>query len=157
MCRKFRGALVFSSALGSRAFAAIHENSWITAVMATNRAAFGNDEIVGVSQALARVLEQVRVVANTDATVLILGETGVGKELIARRIHDESSRQRGPMITMNCASIPRDLFESSSSDMYAGPSRARHAIALGESKRLMAGLSFSTKSGRFRWSCKASC
>jgi len=80
--------------------------------MATNRAAFGNDEIVGVSQALARVLEQVRVVANTDATVLILGETGVGKELIARRIHDESSRQRGPMITMNCASIPRDLFES---------------------------------------------
>jgi transcriptional regulator with GAF, ATPase, and Fis domain len=47
-----------------------------------------------------------------DTTVLILGETGVGKELIARRIHHESHRRRAPMITVNCASIPRDLFES---------------------------------------------
>ena len=82
--------------------------------MTTKQAAIDNDagEIVGVSQALAGILEQVRAVATTDATVLIFGESGVGKELIARRIHDESRRCRGPMITVNCASIPRDLFES---------------------------------------------
>jgi len=82
--------------------------------MTTKHAAIDSDagEIVGVSQALAGILEQVRAVATTGATVLIFGETGVGKELIARRIHDESRRCRGPMITVNCASIPRDLFES---------------------------------------------
>jgi formate hydrogenlyase transcriptional activator len=82
--------------------------------MASNRPAAGNDgtEILGVSRALAQVLEQARAVAPTDATVLILGESGVGKELIARRIHDESRRCRRPMVTVNCASIPRDLFES---------------------------------------------
>ena len=82
--------------------------------MTTKHAAIDTDagEIVGVSQALAGILDQVRAVATTDATVLIFGESGVGKELIARRIHDESRRCRGPMITVNCASIPRDLFES---------------------------------------------
>jgi transcriptional regulator with GAF, ATPase, and Fis domain/truncated hemoglobin YjbI len=82
--------------------------------MTTKYAAIENGagEIVRVSQALADILEQVRAVATTDATVLIFGETGVGKELIARRIHGESRRCRGPMITVNCASIPRDLFES---------------------------------------------
>ena len=82
--------------------------------MTTRHAAIDSEagEIVGVSQALAGILEQVRAVATTGATVLIFGETGVGKELIARRIHDESRRCRGPMITVNCASIPRDLFES---------------------------------------------
>ena len=82
--------------------------------MDTNHTAIGDDagEIVGASRALTGILEQVRAVAPTDATVLIFGESGVGKELIARRIHDESRRCRGPMITVNCASIPRDLFES---------------------------------------------
>src|SRR6516225_1276535 len=82
--------------------------------MTTNHTAIGDDagEIVGASRALTGILEQVRAVAPTDATVLIFGESGVGKELIARRIHDESRRCRGPMITVNCASIPRDLFES---------------------------------------------
>jgi transcriptional regulator with GAF, ATPase, and Fis domain len=82
--------------------------------MSTNHATIGNDagEIVGVSQALVGILEQARAVAATDATVLILGDSGVGKELIARRIHNESRRCHRPMITVNCASIPRDLFES---------------------------------------------
>lgn len=68
--------------------------------------------IVGTSRALAAVLDQADAVANTEATVLILGETGVGKELIARRIHDRSAHQAGPLVTVNCASIPHDLFES---------------------------------------------
>ncbi|WP_422930000.1 sigma 54-interacting transcriptional regulator [Singulisphaera sp. PoT] len=72
--------------------------------------AFG--EIVGKSPALEAVLQQVELVGPTDANVLILGESGTGKELIARAIHDRSRRRDGPMIKVNCASIPRELFES---------------------------------------------
>ena len=72
----------------------------------------GFEEIVGASAALKRVQRQVKVVAPTDATVLILGETGTGKELIARAIHRLSSRRSCPFITLNCAAIPTGLLES---------------------------------------------
>jgi transcriptional regulator with GAF, ATPase, and Fis domain len=68
--------------------------------------------IVGNSPGLRKVLEQVELVAPTDSSVLILGESGVGKELIARAIHDRSPRADRPMVKVNCASIPRELFES---------------------------------------------
>jgi len=70
------------------------------------------EEIVGVSTALRRVQQQVEVVAPTDATVLILGETGTGKELVARAIHRMSPRKHMPFITLNCAAIPTGLLES---------------------------------------------
>jgi len=73
---------------------------------------FGADEIVGESQALLGVLTEVREVAGTDATVLILGETGTGKELIARAIHYASQRRERPLIKVNCAAIPATLIES---------------------------------------------
>ena len=69
-------------------------------------------EIVGVSSALRRVQQQVEVVASTDATVLILGETGTGKELVARAIHRMSPRRNLPFVTLNCAAIPTGLLES---------------------------------------------
>ena len=69
-------------------------------------------EMVGGSTALKRVLRQVEVVAPTDATVLILGETGTGKELVARAIHRLSPRRDMPCITLNCAAIPTGLLES---------------------------------------------
>jgi transcriptional regulator with GAF, ATPase, and Fis domain len=69
-------------------------------------------EILGTSKALKDVLRQIRVVAPTDSTVLIGGESGTGKELVARAIHDLSPRHARPLITVNCASIPRELFES---------------------------------------------
>lgn len=72
--------------------------------------AFGG--IVGQSPGLQKVLTQVELVAPTDTSVLVLGESGVGKELIARAIHDESPRADRPMVKVNCASIPRELFES---------------------------------------------
>src|SRR6266481_2195672 len=68
--------------------------------------------IVGNRAALRRVLAMVRVVAPTDATVLINGETGTGKELIAQAIHKGSSRSNGPFVKANCAAIPVDLLES---------------------------------------------
>ncbi|MGD0133828.1 MAG: sigma 54-interacting transcriptional regulator [Bryobacteraceae bacterium] len=70
------------------------------------------EEIVGTSAALKRVMGQVEIVAPTDATVLVLGETGTGKELIARAIHKTSGRRNRPFITLNCAAIPTGLLES---------------------------------------------
>lgn len=68
--------------------------------------------IVGTSPALKRMLKQITAVANTPASVLILGESGVGKELVARAIHAQSPRADGPLVKVNCASIPKELFES---------------------------------------------
>jgi formate hydrogenlyase transcriptional activator len=70
------------------------------------------EEIVGTSAALKRVMGQVAIVAPTDATVLILGETGTGKELVARAIHKLSDRRKRPFVTLNCAAIPTGLLES---------------------------------------------
>ncbi len=69
-------------------------------------------DVVGQSAALRRVLEHVDAVATTGATVLIRGESGVGKELVARAIHERSGRADGPLVKVNCACIPRELFES---------------------------------------------
>ena len=107
--------------------------SWLTEVPAVNNTAlfgmedatsadvaFDNNElcvsgmppIVGRSAALRRVLRMVRIVAPTNATVLINGETGTGKELIAEAIHKCSDRSNGPFVKVNCAAIPAGLLES---------------------------------------------
>ena len=72
----------------------------------------GLPRIIGTSFALRRVLEMVRVVAQTETTVLINGETGTGKELIAEAIHKCSDRANGPFVKVNCAAIPAGLLES---------------------------------------------
>src|ERR1041384_478604 len=70
------------------------------------------EEMVGNSAALRRILRHVEVVAPTDANVLILGETGTGKELVARAVHRLSPRRNHPFVTLNCAAIPTGLLES---------------------------------------------
>jgi predicted ATPase/transcriptional regulator with GAF, ATPase, and Fis domain len=70
------------------------------------------EEIVGISPALHAVLSRVSKVAPTDSTVLITGETGTGKELIARAVHKRSQRSSRPFVSINCAAIPRDLIAS---------------------------------------------
>ena len=70
------------------------------------------DDIVGNSELLRRVLREVETVAPAGSTVLIYGETGTGKELIARAVHNLSSRQSNPFVRLNCAAIPTDLIES---------------------------------------------
>jgi len=68
--------------------------------------------IIGRSAPIEKILQQVELVAPTDATVLVTGESGTGKELIARAIHEASQRSGRPLIRVNCAAIPRELFES---------------------------------------------
>jgi formate hydrogenlyase transcriptional activator len=93
--------------------AAIHNGSFGEDGAMTNTAQGGGLlRIVGSSAALRRVLELVRIVGPTDATVLINGETGTGKELIAEAIHQCSQRSRGPFVKVNCAAIPAGLLES---------------------------------------------
>ena len=70
------------------------------------------DEIIGESTGLKRILEQVQIAAPTDSTILIQGETGTGKELIARAIHNLSARRERTMVKVNCAAIPMGLLES---------------------------------------------
>jgi DNA-binding NtrC family response regulator len=69
-------------------------------------------EIVGRSPGLVQMLDRLALVAATGSTVLVLGETGTGKELVARAIHDRSPRREGPLVTVNCAALPRELVES---------------------------------------------
>jgi len=74
--------------------------------------AAGFDEIIGVSAPMHRIFEMIRRVADSDVPVLIMGDSGTGKELVARAIHRRSSRKDGPFIAINCGAIPENLLES---------------------------------------------
>ncbi len=76
------------------------------------RGQIGFEQIIGTSGAIKHVLEMVETVAQSDSTALLLGETGTGKELIARAIHDHSRREGRPFVKLNCAAIPTGLLES---------------------------------------------
>ncbi|HEX9919506.1 MAG TPA: sigma 54-interacting transcriptional regulator, partial [Pyrinomonadaceae bacterium] len=72
----------------------------------------GFGRLLGSSPALQRILKQARAVASTSATVLLAGENGTGKEMLARAVHEESPRAAGPFIAVSCAALPEALFES---------------------------------------------
>lgn len=74
--------------------------------------AVGTEDLIGQSAGLARIRHQIAMVAATDASVLITGESGTGKELVAKAIHQLSGRRGKPLVRVNCAAIPRELFES---------------------------------------------
>jgi formate hydrogenlyase transcriptional activator len=76
------------------------------------RTEYNFEEIIGESPSLKRILEQLKTVAPTDSTILVLGETGTGKELIARAIHNLSARRERTLVKINCAAIPTGLLES---------------------------------------------
>ncbi|EMI15844.1 transcriptional regulator, NifA subfamily, Fis Family [Rhodopirellula maiorica SM1] len=85
------------------------ENDYLQEEVNTNHS-FG--DMVGSSAALQKVTQQIELVAPTDSTVLVTGESGTGKELVAREIHRRSSRSDRPLIKVNCAAIPRELYDS---------------------------------------------
>jgi formate hydrogenlyase transcriptional activator len=102
----------------------------------------GLPRIVGNSAALRRVVDMVRIVAPTDATVLINGETGTGKELIAEAIHKYSDRSNGPFVKVNCAAIPAGLLESELFGHERGAYTGAVARGLGRFERAHRGTLF---------------
>jgi len=114
-------------------------------------------EVVGKSGALCEVLEQVEIAAPSDPTVLVLGETGTGKELIARAVHRLSSRRDGPFIKLNCAAIPTGLLESELLVTKRAPLQVRSARRLeGSNSRMRAHCSW-TRSVKSRWTFSPNC
>ena len=91
----------------------------------------GFEKIVGTSDTLQYVLFRIKQVAPTDATVLILGETGTGKGMVAHAIHELSARKDRPMITVNCASLPANLVESELFGREKGAFTGAHAKQVG--------------------------
>ena len=116
-----------------------------------------SNEIVGTSAAIEAVLDQVEVVAPTDSTVLINGETGTGKELIARAIHNVSSRSNRAFVKLNCAAIPTGLLESELFGHEKGAFTGAVAQRIGRFELADGGTCFSTKLVTSRWSCSPSC
>jgi formate hydrogenlyase transcriptional activator len=113
-----------------------------TVALDRNELRGGLPRILGNSVALRRVLEIVRVVAPTDATVLINGETGTGKELIAEAIHKCSDRSNGPFVKVNCAAIPAGLLESELFGHERGAYTGAFARSVGRFERANRGTLF---------------
>ncbi len=107
-------AIAVENALAYREIAALKDRLTQEKVYLEDeiRSELNFEEIVGRSPALRKVLQEIETVAPTDSTVLIYGETGTGKELIARAIHNLSARARGAFVKLNCAAIPTGLLES---------------------------------------------
>lgn len=91
---------------------AMERNSLVTETKTLKRKAFKAQEMIGDSAPIKRIKETIEKVAPTEARVLITGENGVGKELVARWLHEKSSRADGPLVEVNCAAIPGELIES---------------------------------------------
>jgi two-component system, NtrC family, nitrogen regulation response regulator NtrX len=91
---------------------AMERNSLVTETKTLKRKAFKAQEMIGDSTPIKKIKETIEKVAPTEARVLITGENGVGKELVARWLHEKSSRADGPMVEVNCAAIPSELIES---------------------------------------------
>ena len=105
-----RGIAVLPSKATGRDYAAPRPDELLLSSEMENNESY--EGIVGRSSALREVIDQIQIVAPMDATVLIEGETGTGKELVAHAIHARSRRREGAFVKMNCAAIPRDLLES---------------------------------------------
>ncbi len=117
------------------------------------KAGLGFEKIVGKSDALNYVLFKVRQVAPTDATVLILGETGTGKGMVAHAIHEMSARRERPMITVNCAALPANLIESELFGREKGAFTGAHAKQVGRFELAHGGTLFLDEIGEMPWSC----
>src|SRR5205809_4732827 len=91
---------------------ALDKNSLSTETKTLRRKINRVDEMIGESEAMKKIKETIEKVAPTDARILVTGENGVGKELVARWIHEKSNRAAGPLIEVNCAAIPSELIES---------------------------------------------
>jgi transcriptional regulator with GAF, ATPase, and Fis domain len=114
------------------------------------------EQIIGSSAALGGVLAKVDLVAPTDSTVLVLGETGTGKKLVVRAVHNLSRRAGRPFVKANCAAIPFDLLESELFGHERGAFTGAIAQKIGRFEMADTGSLFPTKSGTYLWRCSRS-
>ena len=112
---------------------------------------------ISESEPVRRAYAQVELVAPTPSTVLLLGETGSGKEVFAQAIHDLSPRHRRPMISVNCAAIPSALIESELSGVNKAPTQARSRKQIGRFEPPTGPRCSSTRSESCPRRCKSSC
>jgi len=112
------------------------------------------EDIVGNSRVPARVLEAVEQVAATNATLIVAGETGTGKELIARAVHRRSTRAHGPLVMVNCSAIPGALLASELFGHERGAFTGRSSAARDDSSKRTAARSSWTRSRKCRWTRK---
>jgi hypothetical protein len=115
------------------------------------------DEIVGQCGPVLAVLDKVRKVAPTDASVLITGETGTGKELFARAIHSASARAEKPLIKVNCAALPTGLVESELFGHEKGAFSGAIAWRIGRFELAHGGTIFWMKLAKCRRTCRLNC
>jgi DNA-binding NtrC family response regulator len=113
--------------------------------------------LLGASAAMRDVQKQLGRAATSDATVLITGETGTGKEVGARVLHAASARHAGPFVAVNCAAVPAELLESELFGHRRGAFTGAHADRAGGSSRPTAARCSSTKSATCRPRCRRSC
>ena len=114
-------------------------------------------ELVAESLAMREVFAVLELAARSDITVMLEGETGTGKELAARGVHDASDRRRGPMVAVDCGALPESLLESELFGHVRGPSPAPAATARGPSPGPTAAPSSSTSWTACRWPCRRAC
>jgi DNA-binding NtrC family response regulator len=112
------------------------------------------DDLIGSSNSMREVQKTIGLVADSDATVLITGETGTGKEVVARTIHRVGARSAGPFMALNCAAIPPDLLESELFVTSRAPSPAPSLSGRGRSVRRMAERYFCTRSATWTLRCR---
>lgn len=118
---------------------------------------YGFENILGRSATLLQVLDTTARAARTNSTVLIRGETGTGKELLARAIHFNSARKDKPLITINCSAIPKELLESELFGHRKGAFTGAVADKGGRSRWLTEEPSFWTRSAKCHWNYKSNC
>ncbi len=112
-------------------------------------------EMVGESKAIQHIKEMVDKVADTDARVLITGENGTGKELVAHRLHEKSSRSKGPFVEVNCAAIPSELIESELFGHEKGSFTSAHKQRTGKFEQANGGTIFLDEIGDMSLSAQA--
>jgi hypothetical protein len=112
------------------------------------------DDLIGSSNSMREVQKTIGLVADSDATVLITGETGTGKEVVARTIHRVGARSAGPFMALNCAAIPPDLLESELFGHVKGAFTGAVLERKGLFVRLTAGRYFWTRSAIWTFRCK---
>ncbi|MCH8179744.1 MAG: sigma 54-interacting transcriptional regulator [Proteobacteria bacterium] len=121
---------------------------------ASARSLLGDAEVVGVSSGFNAVCHMVRRAANTQATVLFLGESGVGKEVLAQSLHRISQRASGPFVAINCAAIPDDLIESELFGVEKGGFTGAQSSRAGRFERADGGTLFLDEIGILSWTAQ---